>query len=45
MAQNRLSPSSLIAALATVAALALPGMASAAYWHPANNEAGVIVHP
>ena len=45
MTQQRLSLSSMIAAAATVAALGLPGMASAAYWHPANNEKGVIVHP
>jgi len=35
----------MIAAAAAVAALGLPGMASAAYEHPANNEKGVIVHP
>ena len=44
MIQQRLSLSSMIAA-AAVAALGLPGMASAAYEHPANNEKGVIVHP
>jgi hypothetical protein len=36
---------STIASIATVAVLSLPGMASAEYWHPANNEAGVVVHP
>ena len=45
MTQQRLSLSSMIAAAAAVAALGLPGMASAAYEHPANNEQGVIVHP
>lgn len=35
----------MIAGVAAVAALGLPGMASAEYWHPANNEAGVVVHP
>ena len=45
MTQQRLSLSSMIAAAAAVAALGLPGMASAAYEHPANNEKGVIVHP
>ena len=44
MTQQRLSLSSMIAAAAAVAALGLPGMASAAYEHPANNEIGVIVH-
>lgn len=44
MIQQRLSLSSMIAA-AAVAALGLPGMALAAYEHPANNEKGVIVHP
>ena len=44
MIQQRLSLSSMIAA-AAAAALGLPGMASAAYEHPANNEKGVIVHP
>ncbi|MBP8275950.1 MAG: DUF4148 domain-containing protein [Propionivibrio sp.] len=43
MIQQRLSLSSMIAA--AVVALGLPGMASAAYEHPANNEKGVIVHP
>ena len=45
MIQQRLSISSMIAAAATVVALGLPSMASAAYEHPANNEKGVIVHP
>ena len=44
MTQRRLSLSAAIASVAAVAALGLPGMASAEYWHPANNEAGVIVH-
>lgn len=37
--------SSLIAAATAVVALGLPGVASAEYWHPANNESGVVVHP
>ena len=45
MIQQRLSLSSMIAAAAAVVTLGLPGMASAAYEHPANNEKGVIVHP
>ena len=45
MIQKRLSLSSMIAAAAAVVTLGLPGMASAAYEHPANNEKGVIVHP
>ena len=45
MTQQRLSLSSMIAAATAVVALGLPGMASAAYEHPANNEQGVIVHP
>ena len=45
MPQQRLSLSSMIAAVAAVVTLGLPGMASAAYEHPANNEIGVIVHP
>ena len=45
MTQQRLSLSSMIAAATAVVALGLPGMASAAYEHPANNEKGVIVHP
>ena len=36
---------SVIASVAAVAALGLPTMASAGYWHSANNEAGVVVHP
>jgi hypothetical protein len=43
MIQQRLSLSSIIAA--AVVALGLPGMASAAYEHPANNEQGIIIHP
>ena len=45
MTQRRISLSSMIAAVAAVVTLGLPGMASAAYEHPANNEKGVIVHP
>lgn len=45
MTQHRLSLSYVITSIAAVAALGLPGMASAEYWHPANNEAGVVVHP
>ncbi len=45
MIQQRLSLCSMIAAATAVVALGLPGMASAAYEHPANNEKGVIVHP
>ena len=45
MTQQRLFLSSMIAAATAVVALGLPGMASAAYEHPANNEKGVIVHP
>jgi len=44
MTQQRLSLSSMIAAAAAVAALGLPGLASAA-GHPTNNQAGVVVHP
>ncbi|TBR76552.1 MAG: DUF4148 domain-containing protein [Burkholderiaceae bacterium] len=44
MTQQRLSLSSMIAAAAAVAALGLPGLASAA-GHPANDQAGVVVHP
>ena len=35
---------SMIASVAAVAVLCLPGMASAEYWHPANNQAGVVTH-
>ena len=45
MIQQRLSLSSIIAAATAVVVLGLPGMASAAYEHPANNEKGIIVHP
>ena len=45
MTQRRLSLSALIASVAAVAAFGLPGMASAEYMHPANNQAGVVVHP
>lgn len=45
MTQRRLSLSSMIAAVAAAATLSLPGIASAAYEHATNNEAGVIVHP
>lgn len=45
MTQRRLSLSTVIASVATVAALGLPGMASADYWHPANDEIGMVVHP
>lgn len=45
MSQRRSTPAILIAGLAASAALLLPGMASAEYIHPANNEAGAIVHP
>ena len=45
MTQCRLSLSSMITAVAAAATLSLPGIASAAYEHPANNEAGVIIHP
>ncbi|MCD2514633.1 DUF4148 domain-containing protein [Comamonas endophytica] len=44
MIQQRLSLASIIAAATAVVALGLPGMASAAYEHPANNEKGIIVH-
>ena len=45
MSQRRLSISLLLANAGAVLALALPGMASAAYEHPTNTEAGVVVHP
>ena len=45
MIKQRLSLSSIIAAATAVVVLGLPGMASAAYEHPANNEKGIIVHP
>jgi len=45
MSQNRISISSVLASVAAVITLALPGIASAGYEHPANNEQGVIVHP
>lgn len=37
---------SLTASVSLAAALALPGLAAASgYYHPANNQAGVTVHP
>ncbi|WP_315534159.1 DUF4148 domain-containing protein [Delftia acidovorans] len=45
MTHRRISLSSMLAIFAAVITLGLPGLASAEYWHPANNEAGVIVHP
>lgn len=36
---------SIFASVAAVVVLSLPGMALAEYWHPANNEAGVVVYP
>ena len=45
MSQRRLSISLLLANAGAVLALALPSMASAAYEHPTNTEAGVVVHP
>ena len=45
MIQQRLSLSSMIAAATALVALGLPGMAWAAYEHPANNEKGVIIYP
>jgi hypothetical protein len=45
MSQRRLSIASVFASAAAVAVLAMPGMASAAYEHPANNEQGVTIHP
>ncbi len=45
MTQRRLSLSAVIASVAAVATIGLPGIASAEYMHPANNQAGVVVHP
>ena len=45
MSQRHLSISLLLANAGAVLALALPGMAFAAYEHPTNTEAGVVVHP
>ena len=45
MSQRRLSITLLLANAGAVLALALPGMASAAYEHPTNTEAGVAVYP
>ena len=45
MSQRHLSISLLLANAGAVLALALPGMASAAYEHPTNTEAGVAVYP
>lgn len=45
MTQQRTTLFTIITAAAAVAVLGLPGMASAAYEHPANNEKGFIVHP
>ncbi|ABM42871.1 hypothetical protein Ajs_2728 [Acidovorax sp. JS42] len=45
MTQRRLPLSAVIASVAAVVAFGLPGMASAEYMHPANNQAGVVVHP
>ncbi len=45
MSQHRLSIASVFASAAAVAVLAMPGMASAAHEHPANNEQGVTIHP
>ena len=45
MSQRRLSISLLLANAGAVLALALPSMASAAYEHPTNTEAGVAVYP
>ncbi|WKL16716.1 DUF4148 domain-containing protein [Comamonas testosteroni] len=45
MSQRPLSIASVLASAAAVAVLAMPGMASAAYEHPANNEQGVTIHP
>lgn len=45
MSQRRLSISLLLANAGAVLALALPGMASAAYEHSTTTEKGVVVHP
>ncbi|MEG0053885.1 MAG: DUF4148 domain-containing protein [Comamonas sp.] len=45
MSQRHLSISLLLANAAAVAALGLPGLASAAYEHLATTEKGVVVHP
>src|SRR5574337_1117542 len=45
MTQSRLSLFSVIASVAAVAAFTLPGVASAAYWHPVSGEASFITHP
>lgn len=45
MSQHRISLYSALAGVAAVISLALPGTASAAYEHPANNEQGVTIHP
>jgi len=45
MSQHRISLPLALAGVATAITLALPGTASAAYEHPANNEQGVTVHP
>lgn len=44
MSQRHSPLSTLIATAVAAIALGLPGLASAEYWHPANNEAGVVVH-
>lgn len=45
MSKNRIFISSALASAAAAITFALPGMASAAYEHPANNEQGVVVYP
>ncbi|EED67440.1 DUF4148 domain-containing protein [Comamonas testosteroni] len=45
MSKSRFFISSTLASAAAAIVLALPGIASAGYEHPANNERGVIVHP
>lgn len=46
MTQRRASFTSLAVCAALLVGAALPGTATAAaYWHPANNEGGVTVHP